>query len=51
MFTDARSAEINMLPRSDTEAMDQPTILYMLLYGECETDKPFCVRWPNINIF
>ena len=34
--------------RSDIEAMDRPAILYMICFGECATDKPFCVRWPNI---
>ena len=39
--------EVNMLPRSDIEAMDQPPVLY-ISYGECATDEPFCVRGPNI---
>ena len=35
-----------MSPRSDIEAMYQPTILYTydILYGESTTDKPFSVR-------
>ena len=27
--------------RLDTEAIDLPTILYMILYGECATDELF----------
>ena len=30
IFTDARSAEVNMPPRSYIEAMDRPTVLYIL---------------------
>ena len=30
MFTEVRSAEINMAPRSDIEAMDGPTVLYVI---------------------
>ena len=30
MFTDARSAEVNMPPRSYIEGMDRPTVLYIL---------------------
>ena len=39
-----------MPPRSDTEAMDQPTLLRIcnISYGECATDEPFCVRQPHI---
>ena len=30
IFTKVRSAEENMLPRSDIEAMDRPTVLYVI---------------------
>ena len=30
IFIEARSAEVNMPPRSYTEAMDRPTVLYIL---------------------
>ena len=30
IFTKAQSAEVNMPPRSYIEAMDQPTVLYIL---------------------
>ena len=30
IFTKARSAEVNMPPKSYIEAMDQPTVLYIL---------------------
>ena len=43
-----------MLPRSDLEAIDRPTVfyttciqyilyiyIYIYIYGECATDKPF----------
>ena len=30
IFTEAQSAEINMLPRSDIEAIDRPTVLSIL---------------------
>ena len=35
--------------RLDIEAMDLPTLLYnyVISYGECATDKPFCVRQPS----
>ena len=30
IFTEACSAEVNMSPRSDVEAMDRPTVLYVI---------------------
>ena len=30
IFTEARSTEVNMPPRSDIEAMDRPTVLYVI---------------------
>ena len=27
--------------------VQSPYYIYDLLYGDCTTDKPFCVRWPN----
>ena len=30
-----------MSPRSYIEAMDLPTVLYTIYYGECATDEPF----------
>ena len=30
IFTEVQSAEVNMLPRSDIEAMDRPTVLYVI---------------------
>ncbi len=30
IFTETRSAEVNMLPRSYIETMDRPTVLYIL---------------------
>ena len=36
-----------MVGRSDIEAMDRPTMLYMI-YGEYTTDEPLCIRQPNI---
>ena len=46
IFTEAWSVEVNMLPRSDIEAMDQPTVLQYLsqvTYGftrNCRVDIP-----------
>ena len=42
------SAKVNMPPRSDTKAMDRPTVLCDISYGECATDEPFCMRRQNI---
>ena len=43
IFIEAQSAEVNIPPRSYTEAMDRPTVSYnyTIYYGECATDEPF----------
>ena len=32
IFTEEQSAEVNMPPRSDIEAMDRPTVLYVIYH-------------------
>ena len=50
IFTEVRSAEINMLPRSDIEAMDRPTVLYVIyrMVSLQQANLSFCVRRQNI---
>ena len=47
---EAQSAEVNMPLRSDIRKGYGPTYhtIYDISYGEFATDKPFCVRRPNI---
>ena len=54
IFTEVRSAKVNIPPRSYVEAIDQPTVLriYTIYYDECATDEPFAwKRFPKWRHF